>query len=57
MHESLILFFASQQNNSFRVKVLIQDLDDSNITHNFLTFFLCKLNQWLSHFEPQFLKP
>lgn len=57
MHESLILFFASQQNNSFRVKVLIQHLDDSNITHNFLTFFLCKLNQWLSHFEPQFLKP
>lgn len=56
MHESLVLFFASQQNNSFRVKVLILDFGDPNLTHNSATFFLCNLNQWLNLFEPQFLK-
>ena len=56
MHKWHTLFSASQQNNSFRVNVLIEDLGDPNLTHNFTTFFLCSLNQWLCRFESQFLK-
>lgn len=38
------------------VKVLIEELGNLNLIHNFAMHFRCDLSQWLSFVKPQLLK-